>query len=142
MVELNLWFNINIVFKILYPGMVLHQDTRQDTTLDDLGVVNMDSILYCFTNSELPFKSLHKISTRHKYYTRWISVVNFFESLQRAVTINWPLVWFQTLLMNQIRFILAKSKLQTENLIQLKISDSGEFSDLLILARSDWLRAL
>ena len=66
------------MFKILYTGIILHQDTTQDATLDDLGVVNMDSILYCFANSELPFKSLHKISTRHKYYTGWTSVVIFF----------------------------------------------------------------
>ena len=67
--------------------MVLHQDTRQDTTLNDLGVVNMDSILCSFAYSTGSFEHFTK-NLLDKSTTLGKGVVKVFESLQRAVTIN------------------------------------------------------
>ena len=75
------------MFKILYTGIVLHQDTTQDTTQDDSGVVNMDSILCCFANSTGSFEHFTK-NLLDKSTTLGKGGVKVFESLQRAVTIN------------------------------------------------------
>ena len=74
------------MFKILYPGMVLHPNTTQDSTLDDLGVVNIDSS--CAASIILPVVLKTTKNLLDKSTTLDKSVVKVFESLQRAATIN------------------------------------------------------